>query len=276
MAGAPDLPEPEPSREPLRLEETGTLLEGADLSDWFNPFLPRFARETLRAGGEAVVAREGDRVVGLLLAEPAERIASVFTRSRAIGEALRRDRPEVDVYAEVDLAGPRETLELRVARSTEAPGHRFRHPVRLLAGPELGRVAGLLREVYGDPAERWLAIAADEGERCFTVEVGGTVVGAAFALVAGPRARLHTLAVKASHRRLGVGTDLLFARLLYAGRAGARVVISEIAESNVASRALADRGGMARAGRMFLYARPQGRPPGASIGPYAAGAPTTG
>ena len=56
---------------PLEAEQADDRLRGCDLSDWFNPFLARFAREAVGSGGRAVVAEDGGTVVGLLLADPA-------------------------------------------------------------------------------------------------------------------------------------------------------------------------------------------------------------
>ena len=64
---------------------------------------------------------------------------------------------------------------------------------------------------------------------------------------------MHSLAVRPMYRHLGLGTDLLFARLLWARAAGARSVLSEIADQNLPSRAVAEAGGMRRVGEIFFY-----------------------
>jgi RimJ/RimL family protein N-acetyltransferase len=270
----------EPPAEPissfvLDLAEVATQLDGVDLSDWFNPFLLGFARETIRAGGRAVVARQRDRIVGLGLTDPVERMASVFARSRPVVETLAGEPSEAAVYSEVDLGRAREVYGIHVARLAAEPLHRFRHPVRLLAPSDLPRAAALLEEVYGSSAERWLAIASEEGERGLGAEVDGSLAGVAWVLVVGPHARLHGLTVRPGFRRLGIGTDLAFARLTYAWQAGARLALSEISERNGPSRAIAERAGMRATGRLFLYGRSPSRPLGGSIGPFAGPAPTS-
>ncbi|HYA11048.1 MAG TPA: GNAT family N-acetyltransferase [Thermoplasmata archaeon] len=261
----------------LSLSESGDALTGIDLSDWFNPFVVPFAREAIGSGGQAVIARESGRVVGLQLTDPTERVASVFSRSGAVAEAfLREPGAEGGAYAEVDLVGPRELFAVHTLRLAELPPHRFRHRVRLLGPGELAAVDALLSEVYGSSSERWLAVAASEGERCFGVDVGGTLAGVAWALVAGPWARLHTLTVRPGFRRMGVATDLLFARLLFARHAGAREALSEIAERNLPSRAVAARAGMRPAGQLFLYLGPAAVRPEALEPAGPAARPTSG
>jgi len=237
----------------LELEEANSVLGPVDLSDWFNPFLGRLARESLRSGGRARVAELDGRPVGVLLSQTAERTASIFARSRPVVELLLGDAAGSAVYAEVDLGAPREPFTVHVGQLGAEPSHRFRHSVRLLGSGDVAGIASLLGEVYGEPAERWLGIAAEEGERAVGVETDATLVGVAWVLVVGPFARLHGLTVRPGYRRAGIGTDLAVARLAYARRAGARTVLSEISERNEASRAIAERVGMPAAGQLYLY-----------------------
>jgi RimJ/RimL family protein N-acetyltransferase len=240
---------------PLVADEAADRLRGCDLSDWFNPFLVRFARETLGSGGRAVAALDGSTVTGLLLVDPAERTASVFARRAEVARELAERSESPAFYAEVDLDGPREPFRIYVRTLGVEPPHRFRSAVRLLTPTVDPRVPDLLREVYGDSAERWLPVAHAEGERAVGAEVEGKLVGLAWVLVAGRDARLHGLTVRAEYRRLGIGTDLVLARLVYAHRLGARVALSEIADRNLASRATAERAGLRPVGRVYLYGR---------------------
>lgn len=224
------------------------------LSDRFGPFLDRFVRMASRVGGRALVAREAGNVVGLLLTDPEDRTASLFTRSADVARALWPERDGLATYAEIDLPLAREEYLVYAGPTDAQPPHRFRHRVRLLAPEDATAVAELLHEVYGGAPLRWLGIARGEGEVGFGVDLGGQFAGVAWVLVAGEHARLHGLTVRPGARRIGIGSDLLAARLLFAQREGAHGVISEIAAGNAASRAVAERGGMRRAGSLYLYA----------------------
>jgi len=260
---------------PLNAEEIGPKLERPDLSSWFNPFLSRFAQETVGSGGRALVRESGGAVEALVLTDPTERTASVFARSGAWAETMTAATVDAAVYAEAELPRPREVFEIRSAAVAEIPRHRFRYPVQVVQGRTFDRVGPLLREVYGRYSERWPAAAQEAGEACLGVEADGRLVGAAWVLVVGRHARLHSLTVRPEYRRLGIGTDLLFARLLFARQAGAEQAISEISERNVGSRAIAERAGMLPKGRLFLYPRP-GPAGGATAEPFAGSVPTTG
>ena len=237
----------------LRLAEVEARLAGVEISRWFDPFLRAFARETLGSGGRALLAVGSGRVLGLLLTDPAERSASLFARSRSAAEQLARLPTERTLYSEVDLGGTKERFGIYDGEVARLPPHRFLHLPRLLAESELPAVGDLLREVYGAPAEAWLRVAFAEGERCFGVEVDGILAGVAWVLVAGRWARLHTLTVRPGFRRLGVGSDLVAARLLFAGQRGVARAISEISERNGPSIAVAERCGMRPAGELFLH-----------------------
>lgn len=244
-------------------------LAHAGLSDWFDPFLPSLARESVCAGGRATAVAEEDRLVALAVTDTVERSTSVFTRSATAATLLRRSEPGTETFTEVDLGGPREPYAVYLAEIQSVPPHRFRHTVRLLSASAEGEVAELLQEVYGADFRRWIRVARREGERCFGIRAGGTLAGVAWVSLVERLARLHTVTVRPGFRREGIGTDLVFARIGFAATEGAERVVSEIAEANVASRVLADRAGMAPRGRLFLFPRltPTSVPVGGATGP---------
>ncbi len=236
------------------MEEIARELPGADLSTSFGPFLPTFLRQALRLAGEVWTTREAGVLTGLLLTDPSERVASVFTRSPTVAAGLVGAAPRgTAVYGEVDFGGVRERYFVHAAELGAVPEHRFRHALRLLQREDDRRVDELLVEVYGMSSARWLTVAREVGERGVGVEVDGELAGVGWVLTVGPRARLHGLTVRPGRRRAGIALDLVFARLLLARRAGAEQAISEIAERNLPSRALAERAGMSASTPLYLY-----------------------
>jgi [ribosomal protein S18]-alanine N-acetyltransferase len=229
-------------------------LERADLSPWFNPFLPYFVREAQRCGGDARVVREAGAVGGLMVSDPVERVASVFSRSRTIAETFVRGRGALGMYSDFSFEPRGEVFDIFVTPlAPDLPPYRFRHSIRPVSVNDLPAVLDLMREVYGVVNERWFEGIMDAPEAGFVAEAGGRLVGVGWVSVVGNHARLHSLTVRASHRRMGLGTDLLFARLLWARRAGAFDVLSEISERNDASRSIAARAGMRRVGEIYFY-----------------------
>lgn len=229
-------------------------LAEADLSPWFNPFLPLFVREARRSGGEVRLFRKGGAVVGLVLTDPVEHVATAFCRSRSLAEVLVRERGPLGMYCDFVFDPSAERFGIfALSAGTELPAHRFRHRVRPIAREDLPAVLDLMREVYGTVNERWFEELPEDSEAGFCVEVGGRVAGVGWVSKVGVHARLHSLTVRPPFRRMGMGTDLLFARLFWARPSGAVEVLSEISDQNVASQAIATRGGMRRVGEIYLH-----------------------
>jgi ribosomal-protein-alanine N-acetyltransferase len=227
-----------------------------DLSDWFNPFLRGFMRETLRTNGEVWLSTPNGRVDGIFLYGPADRAGSIFTRSRSLAETFLGLRRNLGIFSELDLGPGGEIFHLYAADLRRwSPGHRFRFPIRIAGSADLPAVAALVREVYGRSDEGWFRTLPSGTDRCFVAEVRDRIVGVGWASTAADQGRLHTLAVHPRYRRLGIGTDLAFARLLWLRAAGSARALSEIADSNAPSRAIAERLGMVPVGRLFEYDR---------------------
>ena len=79
----------------------------------------------------------------------------------------------------------------------------------------------------------------------------------AWMTIAGDFARSHGLYVEPQFRRMGMMRDNLQARLIYLRSRHVHTLINEIAESNTASVAHAERAGERIAGRIFLYTSPE-------------------
>jgi GNAT superfamily N-acetyltransferase len=240
-----------------RCPATGTI-EAPDLRDlslWFDPFLPTFARETLRSGGVVWRRPESNGAAAITFWDPTEATASVFSADRSLVGAVVTGRGTTSVFGEFDLEPVREEFDIFSVDLAEGrPAARYRHAVRLVLPAEVPEAARLMREVLGGADERWFTAPGGAADRCLAVELDGTLAGAGWVSVVGAHARLHSLAVRPRFRGLGVGGDLVRGRLDWAAAMGARRAISEISENNSASRAAARASGMRPVGRIYLYA----------------------
>lgn len=260
---APSAPRVEDGR--VRRLDDFTGRDFGDLSDFFNPFLTHFVREALRGGGQVWGSCPGPVVDGLLVYNVVERVGSIFTRDRSIAETLFGVPDHLALFSDFRLGNRTETYWILAADlPLPGPPHRFTHPVRIAREGDGPSIVRLMKEMYGRIDTSWLQFPASPGEECLLVEVAGEIAGAAWVSVVDRHARLHSLSVRPRYRRMRVGTDLWHARLLRAERAGARHVITEIAEANAASLAIATAGGMHRVGQVELSYRggTAGPPPG--------------
>jgi GNAT superfamily N-acetyltransferase len=242
---------------PVHRPEEAEALRLPDLSEHFQPFLHHFMRESLRCGGEVQVSTTAGEPDGIFLYHDVEREASIFTRDRAVAEAFHRLRDHVSVFSEVEVAARSDVFLVYAADLGErTTGHRFSHSVRAAVRRDRPAVLALLRGVYDQVDERWLESAPYQYEACFVVDGAGELAGAGWVTVVNGHGRLHSLTVGPRYRRSGVGWDLFWARLQWCQHAGATHVISEISEHNVASRAIAEAGGMRAIGKMYRSQRP--------------------
>lgn len=222
------------------------------LSSTFDPFLPRFARQVIDVGGEVRTVAFDDRVDGLALFVPEERIGSVFARSPRAFHALAEACGPADLYSEWPGRDGAEVLDvLSVELGAPRPDSRLRHVVRLAGPGELETAASVSGPEAVAREVRWARAWAASGEQGFLAEVDGAVAGVGWAGVAGDRGRLHSLAVPPRFRGLGVGSALLEARLRWLEREGAKRAISEVGVGNAPSARIAARAGMRPVGRMY-------------------------
>jgi GNAT superfamily N-acetyltransferase len=229
-------------------------LARANLSPLFGHFLPYFALEALRCGGDARIVRDRGRITALWLTDPTEQVASIFAGADAPAAELFGNRGRFATFCErrFELNGECYAVYERSLVGSLLK-HSFRHALRPVEVRDLPAVIDLTREVTGAVNRRWFEGLATVPEAGFLAEVGGRLAGVAWVSLVGAHARLHSLTVRAPYRRLGVGSDLVAARLLYALRSGMVDVLSEISERSAASSNLALRAGMRRVGEIYLY-----------------------
>lgn len=236
-------------------EEAGTLALPS-LSEHFDPFLVHFVKEAIRCRAEVWVMQRGTAIDGLLLHHSPEGIASVFARERRVAEILFSMCQQVSVYSDFELSTGSERYWVYSADSgSESPNRRFAHPVRAVEPADRGAILSLMRAVYGSVDEVWFETTPADLEAGFLVEGDEEIAGVAWATVVDGFGRLHSLSVRPRYRRTGIATDLWHARMAWARRMGAGRVVTEIAESNLPSRTIAEAGGMRVAGTIYRSSR---------------------
>lgn len=229
-------------------------LRWSSLSDWFDPLLPLFAKDAVRTGGTVEVAEVDGIVQGLLLFGSSEGVSSGFTRRRRMAERYLDVPGEGGLYLEEPWRTGGEPIEVFAAdlRDWEAR-ERLRNPVRIATRDDLPEIRLLMRGEQGPGVDRWFTTLPRPEETAFICEIGGRVVGVSWLSRMGAYARGHSFVVNPRFRGLGIGTDLLTARMLWLQRTGARQVVSEIYDGNLASRTAAERAGMALVARMYHF-----------------------
>ncbi len=224
---------------------------------FFDPFLKHFIREALLTDGEVYIARD-DRgtVSGAFLYDSEEKAGSIFTRSREVFDAFSGLKNRMVCFSEVGAELRKEIFHVyTVNLENYRFAHRFNHEIYVAEDGDLPEISSMMRDTYRNLNTKWIDVAFGEGDRCFVARINDRVAGVAWLSHINGAGRLHSLVVSHQYRRLGIGTDLLFARLLWLKGAGARYAFSEIADHNTLSIRIAGTAGMQPAVEMYQYVR---------------------
>lgn len=252
----PGRPEDDPS---IEYRPLGSMLDidrlgQPRLSEWFDPFLPLFMKEALRTPGRVEVAESDDELRGIYLRGAGEKVGSLFTRTRAVAAHYLRHRGPHALYAEEPWESGGEPIDILAAdlRDWEMRGT-LRNLIRIARPDDLPPIRRLMRESGAIGDDTWFDTLPRPEETAFLCEIEGRIAGVSWVTRVGRYARGHSFMVQPRFRGLGVGTDLLRARMLWLRRMRVVQVVSEIYDGNVASRTAAERAGMACVARMFHY-----------------------
>jgi len=229
-------------------------LQWTPLSEWFDPLLPLFAKDAIRTGGTVEVGEEDGLVRGLRLSGSSEGVGSGFTRTRAIAERYLGRMEPGGIYLEEAWRSGGELVEVFAADLRDwVSEERIRNPVRIARPQDFPKMRELMRGELGPGVDTWFATLPRAEETAFLCEVDGRAVGVSWLSRVGAYARGHSFLVHPRFRGLGIGSDLLTARMLWLRSTGGRQVVSEIYDGNAASRTAAERAGMALVGRMYHF-----------------------
>jgi len=235
-------------------------------------FVPHLARVALRAGEDVRVARSGERVIGVGIADEVARTAAIFAPHADACELLRRDLGVTEHFTgHRHESLPSVVSAARAAGTSEAtPGYNLVETYVVLEGDtkpspaydatlvnratteDLPALAELSQRVTGHKREAYREAMLEEGVVALVARVKGRIVGAVYLSVAGDRARLSQLAVEPSARGKGVGAELVRAAISHAAVLGAVRIVTEIPPEGVGVRALLEAQGLAATGSLFL------------------------
>ncbi|HEV2317562.1 MAG TPA: FAD-dependent oxidoreductase [Thermoplasmata archaeon] len=262
-AGASSSPGPPWASRPIgSIPEVGRL-RWSPLSEWFDPLLPLFAEDALRTGGAVEVVEDEGRVRGLFLTGSSEGVGSGFTRSRAVATSFLDRSPPGGIYLEEPWRTGAEPVEVFAADLRDwEPSEPMRNSIRIAAPSDLPGLRQLMRGEIGPGVDPWLATLPRPEETAFLCEMDGRPVGVSWLSRVGSAARGHSFVVHPRYRGIGIGTDLLTARMLWLQSTGGRTVVSEIYDGNLASRRAAERAGMAPVATMYHFRPPAPGPAG--------------
>jgi ribosomal protein S18 acetylase RimI-like enzyme len=217
---------------------------------FFDPYIEYHIREVLGVGGEAYVARDPDRVLGVFIYDDYEKTGTLYSQSIEAFNYFRELKPSSFLFAEVQANLTREVFDIYSLKLEDPLPFHFKYE---LDSPKLDEIEHFMLDTHPNVNPSWCRVALLNGDKCFVVRFKDKCVGCAWVSLTKGVGRLHTLYVKSRYRRMGIGEDLLYARLLWLKLKTARLAFSEISENNIASTSLARKANMHSTGHVYLY-----------------------
>jgi GNAT superfamily N-acetyltransferase len=224
---------------------------------FFEPYLQYFVREILGIDGEAYVSKTSAGVVsGMFLYDDSEKSGTIYTRSRKVFDYFYRLRPFDFLFAEMKTEHESEVYDIyTVDVGSLAIDHRFSHEISIRGTEDACEIEQFVASTHPGANKKWVGVALDDGDKCFIVRLGKEIAGLGWLSIVDDIGRLHSLYVKPQYRRIGIGEDVLYARLLWLKSKGAYSAFSEISRHNSPSSRIALKGQMTASGQIFQYFR---------------------
>jgi GNAT superfamily N-acetyltransferase len=224
---------------------------------FFVPYLPYHIRETLEIGGEAYVSKDSQgNVSGVFIYDDWEKTGTVYTRSREVFDYFYGLKPFNFLFGEMRTGLESDVYDIyTVDLENLTIAHRFSHEISVADSGSTEELEQFMAATHPGINRRWVSVALRNGDRCFVVRLEKEIVGVGWLSLMNAIGRLHSLYVKRQFRGMGMGEDILYARLLWLKSMGARSAFSEISRENSPSSRIAVKGHMRVSGQVFQYSR---------------------
>ena len=222
---------------------------------FFQPYLEYWIKETLEIGGEAHVSESATgNGSGLFLYDDYEKAGSIFTLSREVFDYFYRLKPFKSIYAELHTEHPKEIYDIHTTDlENNSLDHKFSHAVSVADREQIEEIRQFMLSTHPGTNPRWIDVALRNGDTCVIVRLGDEIAGVGWLSLVNGIGRLHSLFVKPRFRKMGIGLDILFARLLWLRSKQARMAFSEISVNSFQSSKTALKGGMKVSGQVYQY-----------------------
>ncbi len=224
---------------------------------FFEPYFQYSIREVLETGGEAYASRASEgNISGLFIYDDFEKSGTVYTRSREVFDYFCGLKPFNSLFAELNTEVESEVYDIySIELENHDIVHRFSHEISMADDGQIGEIERFMVLAHPGINRKWIRVALKNGDKCFAVRLDSEIVGLGWASFVRGIGRIHSLFVKPQFRKLGIGEDILYARLLWLKLKHARSAFSEISRYNSPSSRIASKAQMRVCGEVFQYFR---------------------
>jgi GNAT superfamily N-acetyltransferase len=222
---------------------------------FFQTYLRFFINEVLEIGGEAYVSGTSEgKISGLFTYDDFEKSGTVYTRSREVFDYFCGLKPFNWLFAELKTEAESEVYNIHsIDLENHDIVHRFSHEISMVDVAQIGEIEQFMALGHPGMNKRWTRVALKNGDKCFTVRLDSEIAGLGWASLVRGIGRIHSLYVKPQFRKLGIGEDILYARLLWLKSKHAQSAFSEISQDNSPSSKIASKAQMRVCGHLYHY-----------------------
>jgi ribosomal protein S18 acetylase RimI-like enzyme len=222
---------------------------------FFEPYIQYFVKEILEVGGESYVSRNSEGAVsGIFMFDGSEKLGTIYTRSKEVFDFFYELKPFNFLFAEMKTEVESEIYDIyTVDFENHAVEHRFCYEISPAEKGQTCEIERFMALTHPGINKKWVSVALKNGDRCFTVRLNDEIAGVGWVSLVNGVGRLHSLYVRPQFRRMGIGEDILNARLLWLKSKHARSAFCEISRFNVASAGNVGKVGMRVSGQIFQY-----------------------
>jgi ribosomal protein S18 acetylase RimI-like enzyme len=228
---------------------------------FFDPYLQYSIKEVLEVGGEAYVSKDPKgEISGVFIYDDYEKTGTVYTRSKEVFDYFYDLKPSNLLWSELKTEHECETFDIYSVDLEKFPfAHRFRHEITVDEKEHAQEIERFMILAHPGINRGWTKVAFENGDKCFTVRLNNQIAGLGWLSLVNGIGRLDSLFVRPQFRRMGIGEDLLYARLLWLKSKRARSTFCEISRDNPPASKIHTKGHMTVTGQVFQYFRDASR-----------------
>lgn len=222
---------------------------------FFEPYLQYHVKEMLEIGGEAHLSRTPEGAIsGIFIYDDFEKSGTIYTRSRKTFDYFYTLKPFNFLFSELKTELQNEIYDIYTADIDNlAFVHRFSYEISIATKENESEIEQFMSSTHLGINKMWVKVALENGERCFLAKLSNEIAGLGWVSLVNGVGRLHSLYVKPQFRRMGIGEDILNARLFWLKAKRARSVFTEISRQNIPSSNNVLKAQMKVSGEVFQY-----------------------
>ncbi len=234
--------------------ESISTYEWLELS-FFQNFLKKYVIQGILSGSTVLYSiNSKDQVTGIFIYSQEEREGAIFAKDVESFSLLAPHGRNVSIFSELKLPikGDRYLImegDISVGSDVQSCGNL----IEVLQISDLPDLMECVKSVYSFAQSSSVRASLQDGDICFIARINNHIAGFAFLSIANHDGRFPLIGVLQEYHGLGIGNDLMRARMSFLKKMGVRRVFSEIEEHNVRSLELSKKFGFKPVGQLWLY-----------------------